>query len=294
MYHGDGFSAAGTGYPIVIRNATSPDGLTWTKDPNILIGSGYGGEAGWVGTPETMVLSDGTYRMYYSNEKYPFGDPQWGNIVSAVSPDGLTWTKEPNIRVDYGGPYDSLRVLSPDIMQLSDGTYRMYYAGYDYGGDEHYRILSAVSADGLTWTKETGVRVDIGGTYDTLETASPEVIQLPDETYIMFYRGYDGGTGRILSAVSTGGLAWTKEPGFRLEPNDLGIEGVASVAPGEIITLGDNEYRMYFSSDTGTTASGTERCKIFSAYVPEPATLSLLAFGGLVPMLSGLKRRWKS
>lgn len=257
MYYADAWDPPG--YPIIIRSAISSDGLTWTKEPNVRIG--YSGEGGWAGTPETIILPDGTYRMYYSNERYPFVGPLWGHILSAVSTDGLTWTKESGIRVDYGGTYDALLALSPNIVERSDGTYRMYYAGYD---GEHYRILSAVSVDRLTWTKEPAVRIDIGGTYDSQSACHPKVIQVPDGRYIMLYDGGDPeGIGRILSAVSTDGLTWTKESGIRIDGEGLPEGPYKGVAPGEIIQLSDNQYRVYFSANTGGWEK--DRFRIFSA-----------------------------
>ena len=78
-------------------------------------------------------------------------------------------------------------------------------------------ILSAVSTDGLTWTKEPGIRVDIGemGTYDCQRVENQRVIEVLDGRYIMFYVGTDAaGSGRILSAVSTDELRISiDEPG---------------------------------------------------------------------------------
>ena len=55
-------------------------------------------------------------------------------------------------------------------------------------------ILSAVSEDGLNWVQEDGLRIKIGqqGEYDTENVASPTVIELPDGTYLMVYRGSAG------------------------------------------------------------------------------------------------------
>lgn len=232
-------------YPLgaVIKSALSADGLTWTRESGIRLGYGNGGETGHAGTPEVIVLQDGTYRMYFCHMYYDAGIAGYrGQILSAVSTDGLTWAKESGIRVNFGGMYDSIRIAHPDGIRLPDETYRMYYSGFD---GTHYRILSAVSTDGLAWTKEGGVRIDVGGIHDTLHAIGALVVKVPDGRYIMFYTGEPiPFVGYILSAVSTDGLAWVKEDGIRIERGDY-----ATVGAGDIIKLSGYQYRMYISAD---------------------------------------------
>ncbi len=59
--------------------------------------------------------------------------------------------------------------VSPRVVALPDGRYRMYYtqilprAGFTAGANDYdnatSRILSATSADGVTWEPESGVRL---------------------------------------------------------------------------------------------------------------------------------------
>lgn len=107
--------------------------------------------------------------MYYSGS-----DGTNSRILSAISSDGLTWTKESGIRIDGGG--------NPDVIELPDRTYRMYY-------ESSNQILSATSTDGLTWIKESGIRLTTGGTYDSGQVHDPNVIKLSDGTYRMYYDG---------------------------------------------------------------------------------------------------------
>jgi len=230
-------------YPVIINSWISADGLAWTKETNLLIG----GPSYWAGSPEVIVLPDGRLRMYFENERYPFGTPEWGHILSAISDDGLTWTIEPGVRIEYGGPYDDPRAIGANIFKLDDGRLRMYYSGYD---GSHYRILSAVSEDGLAWTKEDGVRVDVGGPDDILHASGSHVMQVPDGRYFMFYFGSSRDwSGCILSAVSSDGLTWEKESGCRIVPQDLQGGPYSLVSPGALVKLSDYEYRMYFAAD---------------------------------------------
>ena len=67
--------------------------------------------------------------MYYTGigegSRHP--DAQ-GYILSAVSTDAKSWFKEEGVRVDVDiHSLGSLRVLCPDVLQLEDGRWRMYF-----------------------------------------------------------------------------------------------------------------------------------------------------------------------
>ena len=77
----------------------------------------------------------------------------------------------------------------PNIVQLADGRYRMYYTligptPSNPDGCNNYTsatssILSAISLDcGQTWTKETGVRLAPHKCGAELRVVSPEVVPL--------------------------------------------------------------------------------------------------------------------
>jgi hypothetical protein len=249
-------------YPLggVTKSAVSADGLTWAREDGFRLAYGVGGEEGYAGSPEVVVLLDGTYRMYYCHEYYDAAkDDYRSQFLSAVSVDGLEWTKEPGIRIDCGGTYDRTRVEHIDLVKLPDETFRMYYSGLD---GTHYRILSAVSADGLTWTKEEGVRIDVGGVYDSLHALSSVTTSLPEGGYVMHYLGHsEEWTGHLLSAVSTDGLLWTKQEGIRIENGEYTL-----IAPSAMIRLPDNTYRMYITADRFPI--WTDRMRIISAQAP--------------------------
>ena len=129
-----------------IVSYVSDDGLQLQKeDGNRLTGNLY--------MPFVVKLSDGKFRLYYTK----MGNKK--SIRSAISEDGLTFTIEEGDRLTSdGSSYESEGVGRQKIMQLSDGSYRMYYIGYGENG--HDRILSAVSEDGLDWTREEGIIID--------------------------------------------------------------------------------------------------------------------------------------
>jgi len=63
---------------------------------------------------------------------------------------GLHWVKDPEIAIDLDSPLDSQKILTPNVVKLPDGGYRMYYTGYGPGrpveGSQGY-VLSAFSED---------------------------------------------------------------------------------------------------------------------------------------------------
>ena len=121
----------------------SKEGLTFQKEDGFrLLGMGF--------DPFIVKLPDGTFRLYYT-------DQQAKAIRSARSEDGLDFTLEEGDRLlSNGSEYERSGVQGPKVIQLSDGTYRMYYSGIDE--NRHARQLSATSSDGLHWKREEGVR----------------------------------------------------------------------------------------------------------------------------------------
>ena len=128
---------------------------------------------------------------------------------------GVVWTKDaaPAIDVNPLGPAKG--VLTPNVVALAGGGYRMYYTGFAPGvtSDDHDgHILSASSPDGSAWTHDPGVRIDLHGPHATLRTLCPDVVPVPGGGFRMYYeaRSPDAPTV-ILSATSENGLDWELE-----------------------------------------------------------------------------------
>ena len=88
-----------------------------------------------------------------------------------------------------------------DVVRLSDGTYRMYYAGW--GEEVRGGIFAATSGDGLNWSKDPGCLLDLDGPLDCNMVSEPCVIDLGNGKYRLYYEAKDkDGKCRILSATS--------------------------------------------------------------------------------------------
>ena len=204
------FEARSEGRPTVILSAVSEDGLDWRPDPGVR----FEGEGWSYGSPRCVYLNSpegesagpkAGYRLYFHRTHYPpRPEPFAGNvIISAVSSDGLRFTEEEGVRISQETDRESSSVYAPEVILLADGTYRMYYAAWNVtirGG-----VLSATSPDGLFWTKDRTVLLDLGtGTDpDSNMVSEPCVIDLDDGRFRMFYEAKDSrGRARILSATS--------------------------------------------------------------------------------------------
>jgi len=235
-----------------IGYATSPDGITWTKNPaNPVLGLGLPGswDDAYVNSPS--VFYDGaTYHMWYSGH-----DIFNARIGYATSLDGITWTKDPTNPVLGLGPpgsWDDVHVTSSTV--LYDGiTYHMWYSGYD---GVNYRIGYATSPDGVSWTKYATnpvLDLDSPGSWDDEWVYDPTVFY-DGTTYHMWFGGYDGTNARIGYASSSDGISWTKSvsnPVLDIGPSNSWDD--VHVEDPMVLYLGET-YHMWFTGDDGPNA----------------------------------------
>ena len=134
--------------------------------------------------------------------------------------------------------------VSPNVVPLPGGGCRMYYTqmtprpGHPAGANDYdnctARILSALSADGATWTPEPGVRLSPNdGGAGEFRVVSPEVVPVPGgggrlRMYFECCPGTQEEGSTIRSAVSDDGLDWQVEPGERLASGQLQLPPAAS------------------------------------------------------------------
>lgn len=233
--------------PASILSAFSPDGERWQHEPGVRLAP-HESEAGVrVVCPDVIPLEDGGYRMYF--EAQPRDRPS--SIGSAFSDDGLTFAPEPGVR--YG---DERRLGSPRCVPVDDGNpnvrYRLYFHSYSHplrlGLDAGNHIVSAVSADGLRFRAEPGVRIRQQGDMESFSVYAPEVLRLGDGTYRMYYAGWqtEPVRGRIFSARSRDGLVWARDP----EPNVVfgGRYDAEKCSEPCVARLPDGRYRMFYEA----------------------------------------------
>jgi hypothetical protein len=245
-----------------ILSAFSPDAEKWEKEPGVRMDAGGEGAEHYLWSPDVIPLPDGRYRMYVEGKTEQAGGNTKAAIVSAISTDGLVWEKEPGVRlgsenVSYGAP----RCLYFD--STSGGPqYRLYASASPYpdsdtpsGVFNDHNIVSAVSADGLHFDMESGIRVPQDRALESFSVYAPEVLRLGTGGYRMYYAGWvsapevTAGTkyhGRIFSAFSQDGLQWTKDPDICLD-NGGRWDTVKASEPC-IIDLADGRFRMFYEA----------------------------------------------
>jgi hypothetical protein len=164
--------------------------------------------------PSVIALPDGSFRIYAN--VYTGGAVAYPrHVISLISTDGgVTFTQEPGDRIVGDADHDA---FGPVVLALPTGDFRMYLTDQRtvIGTSGAPAFISAISSDGLNFTWEAGERLHYSGTGDEASgIRGGNVVELPDGTYRMYY----GANNKVLSAVSTDGLAFTRESGVRFDP----------------------------------------------------------------------------
>jgi len=187
--------------PTPIEPVVKPITFSWQKDESSRIVDGS--------VPFIHRLKDRKVRLYYCKDD---------EILSAISSNGLTFSKESGVRISAGTGFES-HVCDPTMVDLPNGKARMYYKGADTmkpGPGSIHKIYSAISSDGLNFQKE-GLRIDSETSGDNGWASVPDALMLPDGRVRIYYVTAAGGQQGIGSAISSDGLHFVKEPGIRVE-----------------------------------------------------------------------------
>ncbi|MEK6973451.1 MAG: hypothetical protein AABW72_05430 [archaeon] len=210
-----------------------------------------------VTNPAVFEMTDGNYRMLFEGSKM-FDNKNDRKLYSAISSDGLIWKIEDGVRFqDVGdGKPGEIFTSVPDIIRLTDGKLRMYFA----------RGLTSATAvsndDGLTWTKETNL--ELGKI-----ALDPEIVLLEDGNYKLFFTAFEDefGVGEqwIMSASSSDGIEFVLGEGKLIGPSTPG----GLITDPDIVKV-DNGYRMYY----GEFEKGEQ-----GIYGNEPQIKSAFSFG---------------
>ncbi|MBI3928830.1 MAG: hypothetical protein HY319_25035 [Armatimonadetes bacterium] len=217
MYYG----AAVDGGLTAIKYAESNDGIQWTVRGTVLAGSANPADReALISGPSVLRLPNGQYRMYYQSTINPQGGPFAYHVRSAISNDGVNFTRE-GVRIDIA-PFDSttgLRLAGHGTyFRSANGTYVGIFSGEfttDPQGPSDLKM--ATSADGLTF-----------GSFSTLYTDWHDPIVIPTGSGYRMYATYlleKQGT-----AFSADGLTWP------LSPNDTSFVN----ANGDPLTEGNS------------------------------------------------------
>ena len=134
---------------------------TWVLKSKVIGKSVKNEKSETVGMAEVVLFDNKTYRMYYG------ASIQAGqtSINYAESKDAAKWTVKGAVLKGTASARDRENLISgPSVLKLPDGRFRMYYQSSPQQTPNmppKYHVRSAISADGINFTREEGVRIDI-------------------------------------------------------------------------------------------------------------------------------------
>ena len=204
--------------------ADSQDGINFTP-----IGNAFGSDRGQ-GMPRVVKLSDGRFRMYNMTG---YG------VSCSISSDGLNFSVEKDSCIPSSSFPSAKNGLSgAAFIKLADGRYRAYFSDMVKAGTgpDPHQVYSATSADGLTWTADTGFRIGTGAASLTRSAEHPAAIAHADGSVTLFY--YDNGARPGVDSAGRQNMA----------PNDQGLWYSTSKDGGLTFS---NEYKVSFPSAFG-------------------------------------------
>jgi predicted GH43/DUF377 family glycosyl hydrolase len=245
-----------------IGHATSPDGITWTKDPDNPV-LDLGPEGSWddsrIHGPSVLLINS-QFHMWYSGDPFPSGTYASTRIGHATSPDGTTWTKYPNNPImDHGpnGSFDDTWISAPFVL-YNGSEYHMWYTG-DGGQGTYTQMGHATSPDGISWTRDPHNPVlsctnSAGWDYDRAGFAQ---VIYDGTTYHMWYSGGETYAWRIGYATSEDGSAWTKSKHNPVLSFGSAGSWEESMVASCVVMKSGEKYLMWYSG--GSTVTGNVR-----------------------------------
>ena len=172
----------------------------------------------YAGYPSVIEIG-GEYRMYYHT--YDRKDGMY-KVGLAVAKDGLmNWTKKGMVFAgSKSGDFDRKGVTRRHVVNMEDGTYRMWYEGVSEEGE--HSIGVATSPDGVKWTVAneqpvfTANREDPAA-FDSAGVGSPHLVYLPTrKVWRMYYTGSSQEDGELVHHDDTGTAT-------KIKPTKLGV-----------------------------------------------------------------------
>ena len=229
----------------------------WRREPGARLQGSRDLDCSKVQAPCVVRIPAGGFRLFYTavGPAKPFPECQ-GYILSAVSDDGLEFHTEPGIRLAPQPtlPHMSLRVIAPTVTRCEDDRWRMYFESRG-PADRPTAICSAVSSDMLSWELEAGIRLQSAGG----GVGGPRYLQLPDGRGRLYCFSREFGPGGVaggqqtstcvISAITSDGLHFQLEPGYRLRDREASYD-TAGISAAEVIppAADGQRWTMLFSA----------------------------------------------
>jgi predicted GH43/DUF377 family glycosyl hydrolase len=139
-----------------------------------------------------VAIEGEKFRMWYgSNIAWGSNKEDMRHLIKyAESDDGLHWTRNGTIAIDFDKP-DEYAICKPCVRRDRD-SYRMWFCARG----KAYRVYYAESDDGVTWRRAAEPAVDVSGSgWDSEMVEYPFVFDHNSERYMLYAGNGFGKTG---------------------------------------------------------------------------------------------------
>ena len=301
MYYGYSLEKVFTGdvatakNPPSIKYAESKDGINWVVRGTVLKGDpDPKSREHIISGPRILRLPDGRYRMYYfSSQQQKEGEQPQLHIRSAISIDGINFTRE-GVRIEIA-PYDNstgLRLAAHGTFFIaSDGTYVAIFSGHLTTEQGPGDLKIAVSKDGLMFTGYKTLYMDwhdpivikVAGGYrmyaafllDTYGTAfSPDGIHWPSQmTEISLVDAKGNRLSPRDSYVGDLGAVVLPDGKIRLYANYGSPSSIGYFEKSQLRPISQNPFGVMLPSQVVRSSQGIQVAKALGALYFRPSSI---------------------
>ena len=173
--------------------------------------------------------------------------------LNGCKQEQVQYIEEPEQPWQLEGIAVSGNYADPEIVDLKDGRFRLYYAIEPDVPGNKLEIFSSISSDGIVWTQEEGIRKEFA--------TFPDVVRLSNGQFRMYFQN----SGVIKSAISEDGLVWIDEEGVRITADEEGF-AIDNVGAQTTMLLDDGTYIMVYRGTVNERYSPTVPNSITSLF----------------------------
>jgi len=152
----------------------------------------------YLNTAPNVIRTDASWLMYYvSGTEWIHKDLPRYNIQIATSKDGLLWTREGAVAINYKNDQE-MALARPWVVQDESGLFRMWFS---HKGDategSSYRAGYAESEDGWRWERNDGLaNIDTSPSgWDSEMIEYFSIFTMKEQKYMLFNGNNYGATG---------------------------------------------------------------------------------------------------
>ncbi|MCX6300014.1 MAG: family 43 glycosylhydrolase [Bacteroidetes bacterium] len=208
----------------LIGIAESKDGVRWKYKDTANIN--YRPDSGYTFWAPEIIANKGIYHMYLSY--IPGTYTHWNHpayIIHLTSKNLMNWQYQSTL------PLSSNKVIDPNVLQLPDGTWRMWYNNGAVGKTMYY----ADSKDLYTW-QDKGKDKTIG------RGEGPKVFKWKQQYFMIVdcWKGMDVYTSDDL-------ITWKKQAERILELPGIGNDDQAMGGHSDVVINGNRAFVYYFT-----------------------------------------------